>query len=71
MTQAVSRWPLTMEAWAQSQGNPCGICGGKSGIGTGRFQVLWFSRQYRSTNALYTLVYHSCYMILATNSTVK
>jgi hypothetical protein len=50
MTQAVSHWPLTMDAWAQSQGNPCG----KSGIGAGRFQVLWFSHQYHSTNALYS-----------------
>jgi hypothetical protein len=53
MTQAVSRWPLIMVAWAQSQGNPCGIGGGKSDTGTGHFQVLGFSCQYHSTNALY------------------
>jgi len=64
MTQAVSHWPFTTEAWAQSQGNPCGICGGKSSIGTGCFQTLWVSCQYCSTNALYTLVYHSSYMFL-------
>jgi hypothetical protein len=33
MAQAVSRWPLTAEAWVRARVNPCGICGGQSGTG--------------------------------------
>jgi hypothetical protein len=35
MAQAVSRRPLTAEARVRSRFNPCGICGGQSGTGTG------------------------------------
>jgi hypothetical protein len=35
MAQVVSRRPLTMEAWVRARVNPCGICGGQSGTGTG------------------------------------
>jgi hypothetical protein len=35
MAQAVSRWPLTAEAWLRARVDPCGICGGQSGTGTG------------------------------------
>jgi hypothetical protein len=35
MAQAVSRRPLTAEAWVQSRFSPCGVCGGQSGTGTG------------------------------------
>jgi hypothetical protein len=35
MAQAVSCQPLTMEARVHTWVNPCGICGGYSGTGTG------------------------------------
>jgi hypothetical protein len=35
MAQVVSRRPLTAEARVRSRVNPCGICGGQSGTGTG------------------------------------
>jgi hypothetical protein len=35
MAQAVSRQPLTADARVRALVNPCGICGGKSGTGTG------------------------------------
>jgi hypothetical protein len=35
MPHAVSRRPLTTEARVRSRVNPCGICGGQSGTGTG------------------------------------
>jgi hypothetical protein len=33
--QVVSRRPLAAEAWVRDRVNPCGICGGQSGTGTG------------------------------------
>jgi hypothetical protein len=35
MAQIVSRRPLTAEARVRTRVNPCGICGGQSGTGTG------------------------------------
>jgi hypothetical protein len=35
MAQVVSRRPLTAEARVRARVNPCGICGGQSGTGTG------------------------------------
>jgi hypothetical protein len=35
MAQVVSRRPLTEEAQVHARVNPCGICGGQSGTGTG------------------------------------
>jgi hypothetical protein len=35
MAQVVSRWPLTAEARIRDRVNPCGICGGQTGTGTG------------------------------------
>jgi hypothetical protein len=37
MAQAVSRRPLTAEAWFRARVNPCGIYGGQSGSGTDFF----------------------------------
>jgi hypothetical protein len=65
MSQVLSRRNLTAEACVQSQAIPCGICGGKSGIGTGYtfFQVLWFSR---STNDFIIYLFRT-YVILVTD----
>ena len=38
IAQTVSLRPFVTETWAQSQVSPWGICGGKSGHGTGLFQ---------------------------------
>jgi hypothetical protein len=38
IAQAVSLRPFVKEDGAQSQVSPCGICGGKSGHGTGLLQ---------------------------------
>jgi hypothetical protein len=35
MAHVVSSWPLTAEAQVRARVNPCGICGGQSGTGTG------------------------------------
>jgi hypothetical protein len=35
MALGVSRWPLTAEARVRAWFNPCGICGGLIGAGTG------------------------------------
>jgi hypothetical protein len=35
MAQVVSRRPLTAEARVRDRVNPCGICGGQNGTGTG------------------------------------
>jgi hypothetical protein len=51
--QAVSRRPLTAEAWVRAPVSLCGICDGQSGTGTGfspSYSV--FPCQYHSTVAL-------------------
>jgi len=53
MVQTVSCWLVTAEARLQSQGSPCGICGGQ--INTGKRFSLSTSglpSQYHSTVAL-------------------
>jgi hypothetical protein len=57
MAQVVSRRPVTAEAWVRARVNPCEICGGKSGIGTGFSpSSSGVSYQYHSTIALQTHV---------------
>jgi hypothetical protein len=56
MVQVVSRRPLTAEARFRALDNPCGICGGQSGTGTGFFSEffgfpLWVSFHRRSPYA--------------------
>jgi hypothetical protein len=52
MAQVVSRRPLTAEARVRDRVNPCGICGGQSGTGTGfSTSSSVFPCQYHSTVA--------------------
>jgi hypothetical protein len=60
MAQAVSRWPLTMEAQVQSEASPHEICGGQSGTRTSfSSSTSVFFCHYHSTNASYALIYLS------------
>jgi hypothetical protein len=55
MAQVVSRRPLSAEARIRARINPCGICGGQSGTGTGFSpSSSVFPCQYHSTVALQT-----------------
>jgi hypothetical protein len=57
MAQAVSRRPLTAEARVRGRLDPCGICGGQSGIGTGFSpSSSVFSCHYHSTIAPYSSI---------------
>jgi hypothetical protein len=52
MAQAVSRRPLTAEAWVRSRVSPCWICGGQGGTGTGFHpSSSVFPCQFHSTGA--------------------
>jgi hypothetical protein len=57
MAQALSRWPLTAESGVRARVNPCGICGGQSGTGTGlSTSSPVFPCQYHSAVVLHTHV---------------
>jgi hypothetical protein len=57
MVQVVSRRPLTEVTRVRAWVNPCGICGGQSGTGTGfSASSSVFSCQYHSTIALQTRI---------------
>jgi hypothetical protein len=63
MAQAFSRLPLTTEARLRSPVGLCGICGGRSVIGTGFTQTSWvLPCQCHSTVALHT---HICHLVAA------
>jgi hypothetical protein len=57
IAQTVNQWVLTIEAWDHAQGSTCVISGGQRGNGT-EFSFIWFSHQYYSTAATYSLMYH-------------
>jgi len=55
MGQASSHRPLNYEGRIQFQVIPCGICGGKSGSGTGFYsEYFGIPCQYHFTNASYS-----------------
>jgi hypothetical protein len=65
MAQVVSRWPLTAEAQVHARVNPCGICGGQHGTGTGfSLSFLVLPSIYHSTVALQThIIWGMCNML--------
>jgi hypothetical protein len=55
MAEVVSRRPLTAETWVRARVNPCRICGGQSGTGTGFSpSCSVYPCRYHSTVALQT-----------------
>jgi hypothetical protein len=58
MAQAVSCRPLTAESTVRALVNPCGICDGQSGTGTGFLRVLRFSPANIIPPSFFILIYH-------------
>jgi hypothetical protein len=57
VAQVISRRPVTAEARVRVRVNPCGICGGQSGTGTGFSPSSSVSPcQYHSTVAVQTYI---------------
>jgi hypothetical protein len=54
MTLEASRLRVTAEARVRARLSPCGICGGRNGIGTSFSPSLVFPCQYHSTGAPYS-----------------
>jgi hypothetical protein len=68
----LSHWPLTRDDRVQGQVSARGVCGVKSGNGTGlSFRSMVLSCQYLFTSALYSFICHQHHIVSATDSVVK
>lgn len=70
----VGHWAVTVEAWVQFQPCPRGISVGQSDPETGFSPGTCFQQSLSLNKCslfIYLFIYHKCYIILATDSTVK